>query len=90
VVRVPTDASAARNARWLAELSDALEQAQRLVRSLGASDLQTIDVLDLLARIEAASDEARELRLGQMTEAPSQIASEWTSQLWDEWLRTPQ
>lgn len=66
VVRVPTDVTAADRARWLGELSDALEEAQRLVWRMGMADRLHSDTLDLLARLESAHAEARSLRLGRV------------------------
>jgi hypothetical protein len=76
--------TAAQRARWLAELSNALEEAQTLLWSLDAADLRKVDVLDLSARLEAARAEVRALRLGRTGEQASQFSPNWTNQLlWD-------
>lgn len=59
---VPTEAPAAVRARWLADLSDALERAQRLLTELDSADAGT-ELLDLRARIDAARLEIQSLRL---------------------------
>jgi hypothetical protein len=84
VVRVPTDVTAAQRARWLAELSDALEDAQRLLWSMPPSKLRTVDALDLSARLEDARAQVALMRLGRATELPTHSGPEWTSKpLWD-------
>lgn len=62
VNRLPTEVSAAERARWLAELADALEQAERLLWSL--SDLPKIDpqVRELYGSLDAARAEVQALR----------------------------
>ena len=60
--RLPTEISAAERARWLAELADALEQAERLLWSLG--ELPKIDpqVRELYGSLDAARAEVQALR----------------------------
>lgn len=65
---MPTDAAAAERARWLAELSDALEEAQWLLWNLVPAGSEIADALDLSARLEAAQAQVRSLRLGRNTE----------------------
>ena len=43
--RVPIEMPAAERARWLAELADALDQAQRLVWALGGSAERTAELM---------------------------------------------
>jgi hypothetical protein len=83
VVRVPTDVTAAQRARWLAELTDALDEAQTLVWRLGVSEMRQIEAFDLLARLEAARAEARSLQLSRLREIASPSGPEWTNPLWD-------
>lgn len=61
---VPTEAPAAIRARWLAELSEALDDAQRLLFELVPADSGT-EAIDLCARIEAARFEVQSLRLSR-------------------------
>lgn len=60
--RVPIDVSAAERARWLAELAEALDQAQRLVWTLGASVPRTAEVMELYGRLDSAQAEVQMLR----------------------------
>jgi hypothetical protein len=84
VVRVPTDVTAAQRARWLAEISDALEEAQKLIWRLGISGVRNVDAIDLSARLEAASAQVRSLRLGRANEFPENSNPEWSNRLpWD-------
>lgn len=60
--RVPIEMSAAERARWLAELADALDQAQRLVWTLGGSAERTAELMELYGRLDAAQAEVQMLR----------------------------
>jgi len=51
--------------RWLAELSNGLAEAQRLLDRLIEAGLCNADTLDAGARIGAAREEVRLLRLGR-------------------------
>ena len=62
--RVPGEGAAARRARWLAELAEALEEARRLVKQLGAAQGQ-LESVELYARIEAIRLEIEAMRLGR-------------------------
>lgn len=56
--------AAAERARWLAQLAQAVEQAQRLACSLGVSKVSTAEVEDLYRRLEAVRIEVEALRRG--------------------------
>jgi hypothetical protein len=81
VVRVPTDVTAAERARWLAELSDALEDAQRLLGNLARGGITGADALDLSARLEAARAQVRSLRSARAAERDENSHPEWTNSL---------
>jgi hypothetical protein len=66
VIGVQTDVSAADTARWLAELAQALEEAQELVNSLAFARGHYVETLDVSARLETAQAEVRSLRHGRM------------------------
>lgn len=84
MVRVPTEVTAAQRARWLAELSHALEEAQRLIWRLSEEGVSAADTLDLAARLETARAEVRSLRLGRTTQESSELNPKWIDQaLWD-------
>ena len=75
MVQVPTDVTAAHRAQWLAELSNALEEAQGLIWRISAAE--DIDLLDLCARIESARAEVRSLRLGRGATPTSADGPKW-------------
>jgi hypothetical protein len=82
MVRVPADVAAAR-ARWLAELSEALDEAQALLSRLEPAELWRIDALDLSARVEAAQAHVRMLQSARRIKAP-EPHPEWRRMLpWD-------
>src|SRR5690349_21706286 len=54
VSRMPIEVSAAERARWLAELADALEQAERLVWSLGELPRSDPEMIELYGSLDAA------------------------------------
>jgi hypothetical protein len=62
---VPTDMSAAERARWLAELSDALNNAHDFLVGLNFRDEQRLEARELFLRIEAARFEVQSLRLSR-------------------------
>jgi hypothetical protein len=76
--------TAAERARWLAELSDALEQAQALVWRLGPAEGRRIDALDLSVRLETARAQVRSLRLSRASEPSEDSNPDWSNRLpWD-------
>jgi hypothetical protein len=76
--------TAAQRARWLAELSDALEEAQELIWRLGMTGVGNVDAIDLSARLEAARAQVRSLRLGRPNELSENSNPEWSNRLpWD-------
>jgi acyl-CoA reductase-like NAD-dependent aldehyde dehydrogenase len=77
VVGVPNEDSAARRARWLAELADALEEARRLIKQLGAAEGR-IDAVELYARIEAVRLEVQAMRLRRSSAGGHKFDREWT------------
>ena len=76
VVRVPSQDSAAR-ARWLAELADALDEARRLIKQLGAAEGR-LEAVELYARIEAVRLEVQAMRLRRPALGGRKAGSEWT------------
>jgi hypothetical protein len=73
---MPIEVTAADRARWLVELTDALEQAQRLTWRMGLSGGGNADAMELYGRLEAARVEAQSLQLGGFT-ASSQYSPAW-------------
>jgi hypothetical protein len=74
---VPTEAPAAIRARWLAELSEALDSAQRLLARLNLADADSA-ALELYARIEAARFEVQSLRLSRQGIQRDEDDPKWT------------
>lgn len=62
---VPTEVPAAERARWLAELSEALDHAHRLLIGMGQSQGLQLEMRELYLRIEAARLEIQSLRLSR-------------------------
>jgi len=62
---VPTEVSAIERARWLAELSEALDAARRLLSKFDIRDRDREEALDLYTRIEAARFQVQSLRLSR-------------------------
>ena len=65
VCSVPTEIAAAERARWLAELSCALRDAQRLLFELDLETAVAPDAGELFQAIEAAQIEIRSLQLSR-------------------------
>lgn len=74
--RLANDTSAAERARWLAELADALEEARRVVKLLGAADGE-IGAVELYARIEAVRIEVLAIRLRRTYVQDRESCPEW-------------
>ena len=74
---MPTEVSAVDRARWLAELADALEQAQRLTWRIGWSGGGNSEAMELYGRLEAARMEAQSLRLGGFERSSQQFDPKW-------------
>jgi hypothetical protein len=80
VVRVPNEDSAAKRARWLAELSEALDEACLLTSELGALEGR-IEVVELCGRIEALSLEIQRMRLMRHSGGGQQFDPGWTKDI---------
>jgi hypothetical protein len=73
----PSDLSAAARARWLAELAEALAQAQRLAWHLADALGEGSGAMDLYVHIEEAISEVQSLRLGSFRQLPGKEDPEW-------------
>lgn len=62
---VPTEVPAADRARWLAEVSQALDEARALLHALSVNEGEYELACDLNARIEIARFEVQSLRLSR-------------------------
>jgi hypothetical protein len=65
VCSVPTEVPAAERARWLAELSEALNAARRLIAEMALAGDRGAEAQELYLRIEAARLEVQSLRLSR-------------------------
>lgn len=74
---VPTEVPAPERAKWLAELSDALNEAHDLVVSLELPREQRADALELYLRIEAARLEVQSLRLSRSVQPRPELYPNW-------------
>lgn len=64
-------------ARWLAELAQAIAQAQKLVWTLGVSEGDSGEARDLYARLELVRGEVEALRFGGWVEVRTEIDPMW-------------
>lgn len=74
-------------AKWLAELADVLDQAQKLVWSLAMIEARGSETLDLYARLEAARAEVQALRLSRKTGGSANLDPNWGELL--PWAKGP-
>ena len=78
--RVPGERAAARRAKWLAELAEALDEARRLMKQLGAAEGQ-LESVELYARIEAIRLEVEAIRLGRRYASRDELDPKWTGMI---------
>ena len=71
--RARDQAVALERARWLAELADAIAQAQKLAWTLGVSEGDCEEARDLYARLELVRGELEALRFGGWIEVRMEI-----------------
>ena len=69
--------AAVERARWLAELAQAIEQAQRLARTLAAAAPNGGEALELYDRLEIARREVEELRRSSREVLRRKIDPKW-------------
>jgi len=78
---------AAERARWLAELAAAVDEAQRIARTLSVSRGGCAEAEDLYGRLDAVRIEIEDLRRGGWGARATQIDPRWTSLF--PWTRRP-
>lgn len=71
--------AAAERSRWLAELAQAVDQAQRLARTLGVPGGNCEPAKELYDRLELVRIEVEALRRGAWGASPIEIDPLWTS-----------
>ena len=64
-------------ARWLAEVAQALNEAQALVTRLDLSGARRVEMGELYLRIEAARLEVQSLRLSRSVQPRQEVSPEW-------------
>jgi len=74
---VPTEVPSAERARWLAELAQALDDAQRLFQMLDLRTVPRAEAFELYMRIEAARLEVQSLRLSRSLRQRAELPPQW-------------
>jgi hypothetical protein len=82
VDRVANAETAAKRARWLAELGEALDEARRLTKQLGVAEGR-IEAVELYARIEAVRFEVQAMRLKRSV-VRAEFDPKWTDLPWQQ------
>jgi len=83
VFQVPASVTAAQRARWLAELSEALGEAQQLLWDL-RPNMRDMEALDLAARVEAARAQVQSLSIARSKDTLPELPPEWIGlNLWN-------
>lgn len=78
MVQCPGDEAAAQRARWLAELSEALDAALRLLMGLGVTATDHRHAIELYLRIERARQAVQSLRMRRGS-GPGELSDpKWT------------
>ena len=81
--RASIESSSTERARWLSELADALDEAQKVAWRLGVSEGDCAEAKELYGRIEAARAEVDRLRLNGFRRIREESGPDWTDiQLW--------
>ena len=81
--RSPDQASAADRARWLAELAEAIDQAQRVAWALGIAEGDDPEAKELYGMLESVRVEVESLRHGRWTRSSAEFDPCWTTILSD-------
>lgn len=79
--RSPDQVEALERARWLADLAQAIAQAQKLVWSLGVAEGDSGEARSLYARLEAVRSEVDSLRFGDWANVRREIDPKWVEGL---------
>jgi hypothetical protein len=81
VHRSPDQVEALERSRWLAELAQAIAQAQKLAWSLGVVEGDSGEARSLYARLEAVRSEVDSLRFGDWANVRREIDPSWVEDL---------
>ncbi len=75
------DLSSAERARWLSELAEAIDEAQRVAWRLGIEDGNNREAKELYARLEVAREEVESLRRGRWGRREIDFSPLWMQSL---------
>jgi len=78
VCSVPVEEPAAARAIWLAQLEEALKDAQRLLQQIPLTQQQQSSAQEVHLRIQAARLEVQALRLSRSHDLPGKVRPDWT------------
>jgi hypothetical protein len=81
--RARDEAVALERARWLAELAQAIAQAQKLVWTLGVIEGDSEEARELYARLELVRGDVEALRFGNWVEVRNEVDPLWLKRLLD-------
>jgi hypothetical protein len=79
--RAPDQTVALERARWLAELAQAVAQAQKLVWTLGVMEGDNEEARELYARLELVRSDVEALRFGGWVEVREEVDPLWLNRL---------
>ena len=79
--RSTCESVAAARARWLAELAEAVEQAQRLSWLLGGAQSDNLEAMELYTRLECVRLEIEQLRRSGWARLREEFSPEWIDAL---------
>jgi len=74
----PKEFTVAERARWLAELSKALDEADALAVKLGIPHMHSPEAAELCARLAAARAQVKGLRLSRPEEVSGENGPKWS------------
>lgn len=75
--RAPDQVVALERARWLAELAQAIAQAQKLAWRIGVAEGDSEEARELYARLEAVGSEVDSLRFDGWIEVRREVDPSW-------------
>ena len=82
--RASIEASSAERARWLSNLAQALDEAQKVAWRLGVSEGDSAEAKELYGRIETVRAEVERLRLSGSRRISEESGPDWSDLLlWD-------
>jgi hypothetical protein len=87
--RAPNQIVASQRARWLAELAETIEQAQKLAWRLGVAEGDSDEARDLHARLGTVRAEVDSLRSGDWVDLRREIRLAWLERLLPDGVNLP-